>query len=139
MNQQSVLDKYPSGNGVLANNIFYFPIASGSGFVAGSNITGGATEVESYVMANNTVIREAASAAKNTELGINNDWYIGSRLVTDYPANPNFTLTSGTAATGADFSNAKLNGFQQVSYRGAFGATDWTDGWANFAPVNTIY
>ena len=30
-------------------------------------------------------------------------------------------------------------GFEATAYRGAFGATDWTSGWANFDPQNTDY
>jgi hypothetical protein len=30
-------------------------------------------------------------------------------------------------------------GFDATAYRGAFGATDWTTGWANFDPQNTVY
>lgn len=30
-------------------------------------------------------------------------------------------------------------GFDATAYRGAFGATDWTTGWANFDPQNTAY
>lgn len=30
-------------------------------------------------------------------------------------------------------------GFDATAYRGAFGATDWTTGWANFDPQNTDY
>jgi hypothetical protein len=29
--------------------------------------------------------------------------------------------------------------FDKVNYRGAFGTTDWTAGWANFDPQNTVY
>ncbi|HRZ96849.1 MAG TPA: T9SS type A sorting domain-containing protein [Paludibacter sp.] len=29
--------------------------------------------------------------------------------------------------------------FDKVNYRGAFGATDWTAGWSNFDPQNTVY
>jgi len=29
--------------------------------------------------------------------------------------------------------------FDKVSFRGAFGATDWTSGWANFDPQNKVY
>ncbi len=29
--------------------------------------------------------------------------------------------------------------FQHVSYRGAFGTNDWTMGWSNFDPQNTVY
>jgi len=29
--------------------------------------------------------------------------------------------------------------FDKVKFRGAFGSTDWTNGWANFDPQNTVY
>jgi hypothetical protein len=29
--------------------------------------------------------------------------------------------------------------FENVNYIGAFGTTDWTQGWANFDPQNTDY
>jgi hypothetical protein len=29
--------------------------------------------------------------------------------------------------------------FDKVNFRGAFGATDWTSGWANFSPQTTVY
>lgn len=29
--------------------------------------------------------------------------------------------------------------FEHVDYSGAFGATDWTDGWADWTPQNTVY
>jgi hypothetical protein len=55
-----------------------------------------------------------------------------------YPSNPNFAVTSGTAASGASFTGLDSY-FQAVSYRGAFGSTDWTDGWAEFNPQNKDY
>jgi hypothetical protein len=39
--------------------------------------------------------------------------------------------------SGADF--ATLTGFTTVSYRGAFGTTDWTTGWVNWNPQATDY
>jgi hypothetical protein len=50
---------------------------------------------------------------------------------------PDFTVKSGSvAASGAVFTDAKLSDsfFEKVDYRGAFGTTDWTSGWANFNP-----
>ncbi|KAA9331239.1 T9SS C-terminal target domain-containing protein [Adhaeribacter soli] len=40
--------------------------------------------------------------------------------------------------SGADF-NGLDSFFERVSYRGAFGTTDWTQGWTNFDPQNTDY
>jgi hypothetical protein len=134
MNQASVYNNYKSGSAVLKNNIFYFP---GSTYEVGSGVV--KDSVQALVAPGNTVVAEAASAAKNTELGINNDWYFGSKLSSAYPADPNFTVTSGTSASGASFSDPKLAGFENVAYRGAFGSTDWTNGWASFSPVNNAY
>lgn len=55
---------------------------------------------------------------------------------------PNFTVVaSSAAAAGADFSNAKVTDgfFERVAYKGAFGTTDWTAGWANFNPQVLAY
>lgn len=62
---------------------------------------------------------------------------------------PNLALATGSVlATGAAFTNAKLTGagnggpnstFESVTYRGAFGATNWATGWTNFNPQITCY
>jgi hypothetical protein len=43
--------------------------------------------------------------------------------------------------TGALFTNSNLTDpfFTPVTYKGAFGTTDWTAGWCNFDPQNTDY
>ncbi|OON66748.1 T9SS type A sorting domain-containing protein [Hymenobacter sp. CRA2] len=61
----------------------------------------------------------------------------------------NFTLTSPSflpqstspLLSGAAFADAKLAGgfFDNVAYRGAFGATNWLSGWTNFNPQTTDY
>ncbi|HAA00630.1 MAG TPA: PKD domain-containing protein [Flavobacteriales bacterium] len=55
---------------------------------------------------------------------------------------PDFTLMAGSPLSGSgSFSNAYLADpfFTPVTYRGAFGTTDWTKCWANFDPQNTVY
>jgi hypothetical protein len=55
---------------------------------------------------------------------------------------PNFLPTSSSPLlTGASFTNSRLadSFFTPVTYRGAFGTTDWTKGWCNFDPQNTDY
>ncbi len=50
---------------------------------------------------------------------------------------PDFTVIAGSvAASGALFTNTKVADafFDKVAYKGAFGTTDWTAGWANFDP-----
>ena len=55
--------------------------------------------------------------------------------------NPVFVpQASSPLLTGADFTNSNLQGFfNAVTYKGAFGSTDWTDEWCNFDPQNTAY
>ena len=55
---------------------------------------------------------------------------------------PNFLPATGSPLlTGASFTNTRLTNsfFTPVTYRGAFGTTDWTSGWCNFDPQNTDY
>jgi len=63
-----------------------------------------------------------------------------------YPDNPNWAVTSGTLTSGADFSSPVFSepnrdGFfdTNVQFIGGFGSTDWTQGWADFNPVNNPY
>ncbi len=56
---------------------------------------------------------------------------------------PDFRPATGSPMlAGADFTNGNLSGdawFTSTTYRGAFGATDWTAGWANWTPETTVY
>ena len=54
----------------------------------------------------------------------------------------NTTWSSGSPLlNGASFTNVALTDpfFDNVSYIGAFGSTDWTAGWSNFNPQTTVY
>jgi hypothetical protein len=61
------------------------------------------------------------------------------RAISEYPANPNFALGTGSLTTGADFAGIANFFDTTVTFRGAFGTTDWTDGWSNFTPNTTPY
>jgi hypothetical protein len=55
---------------------------------------------------------------------------------------PDFMPITGSALlSGADFSATVLTDpfFDVVTYRGAFGATDWTAGWSNYGCQNSNY
>ncbi|NSW94277.1 MAG: Ig-like domain-containing protein [Bacteroidales bacterium] len=55
---------------------------------------------------------------------------------------PNFLPSAGSPLlSGASFTNTRLTDsfFTQVTYRGAFGNTNWTANWCNFDPQNTDY
>nr|WP_121269145.1 hypothetical protein [Pedobacter schmidteae] len=93
----------------------------------------------------NKALIEAGLRANNTFLA---GTWAGALLVSPYKyssdiaaaanvGRPDFTLASGSvAATGALYTNAKVADafFEKVAYKGAFGTTDWTAGWANFDP-----
>jgi len=140
MNQQSVYDNYAAGTGKLLNNILVIPAASSSiiPFSNGSGMTANAAAIETWFLTNNTRI-SAPTADQFAVLGLNSNIAFGQNVTSSYPANPNFAVTTGTLTSGAAFTDAKLAGLQSVAYKGAFGATDWTDGWAEFVPNSRTY
>ncbi|MFM7853998.1 MAG: hypothetical protein ACKO96_19260, partial [Flammeovirgaceae bacterium] len=89
----------------------------------------------------------AGSVEPYTAMGINPSLFFAGFTIPTYPSNPNFAVTTGTLTTAgvANFSTeAKLaNGnnftWTAVTYLGAFGTTDWTDGWAEFQPISKAY
>jgi hypothetical protein len=53
---------------------------------------------------------------------------------------PNYLPKAGSPAlTGASFTGMDSNFFTQVTYRGAFGSTNWLTGWASFTPQSNTY
>jgi hypothetical protein len=75
----------------------------------------------------------AQFAAALTAAGLSASQQIGYSV---YPADPSFAVTSGTLNSNAA---TVPSGIDQTTYRGAFGATDWTDGWSEFDPKNANY
>jgi len=136
---------YTAGRGVIANNTL---VAIGSGStapvpyaVSGTGDPAPARDYWERAGGNNTLVsvsganQEPAYAASN----LSKAWFFNQYAIGQYPANPTFTVT---AAQTADFTNAKLapTFFNRgANYRGAFGSTDWTDGWTNFTPINASY
>lgn len=135
MNQQSVYDNYAAGTGKLLNNIM---VAPNTTFSVGSGMTATATDIQTWFNLTNTTIT-AAIEDQFAVLGLASNLAFGNNVTSNYPSNPNFAVTTGTLASGAAFTDAKLSGFQSVAYRGAFGASDWTDGWAEFLPNAKTY
>jgi hypothetical protein len=80
------------------------------------------------------------NASRNNQVMATNDML----QITD-PFNltaPNFLPATGSPLlSGASFTNTRLSDsfFTQVSYRGAFGTTNWTANWCNFDPQNAEY
>lgn len=138
MNQPSVVEQYDVlETGALLNNVLV-GTSNSSLFSGGTGVS--AADVERIWRANNTVIDGPNSDAITTSLGLNpNIFYASGKLANEYDGQASFPVTTGTLASGASFSNPKLSGFEQVAFRGAFGANNWTLGWANFDPVATKY
>jgi hypothetical protein len=123
--------------------------AFATGLAIGADPAGNATAISDYWLANNnTVFNNVTNASVFTDLGVSASLFWGAQTSSNYPSNPSFTLVAGVAGannvnTGANYSDAKFTGntfFNTAGpYRGAFGATDWTDGWAEFQPLNKAY
>jgi hypothetical protein len=167
IDDQGTLDNLVSASAVHANNILAVPgtVVTGTGttpadasFATGLTLTdagvtaggvaGNAIFIRDYWNANSTTLNGSpawtSTANPYDGLGIAASWYWGGNGVSGYVA-PNFAVTAGTLSTGAAFTNAKLttttpaNFFTSVAYRGAFGATNWTSGWAEFVPQTKVY
>lgn len=145
MNQNTVFPNYDNGTAQIANNIFL----AKSTKTSSGNTDVSADDILNYLTNNDNQINAGAdyqTAAAYTALGLNPDWFFGKRINTAYLAHPSFAVTSGTIATGANFSYAafnqanRVNAFDKtVNFRGAFGSNDWTQAWTNFDPINTTY
>lgn len=138
-NQQSVFDNYAAGTGVMTNNIMSAPLVT---FSVGTGMTATAANIQTWWNASNVTNTSTDLPAVYLEFGLNTNIFFGTNTSTGYASNPDFRITSsGTLASGAAFTNAKLADafFTPTAYRGAFGSTDWTDGWAEFNPVTKTY
>ncbi|RDI57038.1 hypothetical protein [Flavobacterium glaciei] len=138
MNQQSVVDNYTTGTGVLLNNYMSAPLVT---FSAGTGMTANAAAIQTLWNATNETNTSTDLAAVYLDLGLNTNIFFGNNTSTGYASNPDFRVTAGALTAGAAFTNAKLADafFTRVAYRGAFGTTDWTDGWAEFNPIAKVY
>lgn len=135
MRQTSVYENYNNERGYLLNNILCVP---GSAFLSGGSHS--EQDVENYWFANGNTLEDGTDfAAIIADLGLNQNVFFGNNLNTNYTSSPTFTVTGGQLASGADFSNSKLSGLENVSYRGAFGGTDWTQGWTEWNPIEANY
>ncbi|MDO5655029.1 MAG: hypothetical protein Q4G27_02695 [Flavobacteriaceae bacterium] len=138
MNQQSVVDNYTAGTGALINNILVAPAQT---FLGGNADM--ATATEAYWTSNNTTITDYTNDNYNqvlNQLGLNSNLFFGNNTKESY-GSPTLVVNSGHLTSGANFSHPKLANpfFEQVSFIGAFGGSDWTSGWAAWDPVTRNY
>ena len=158
IDDQGTLDNLTSGAGKHGYNVLSVPgstligtstSASDAAFATGltiaPNTAGNATAISDYWTANNnSVFNTVTNTSVFSDLGIAASLFWGAQTSSNYPSNPTFTLVAGVAGAnnlnlGADFTDAKLTGFTNTAFRGAFGSTDWTDGWSEFQPLNKVY
>jgi len=145
MNQNTVLPNYTGSAAQIANNVFY---AKTTKTVSG-NTDFTAADVLGYLTAQDNTVEAGAdfqTSAAYSALGINPELFFNKKINTNYPANPSFAVTSGPISTGANFSYSAFNeagrsaAFDKtVTFKGGFGSNDWTQGWSNFDPINTVY
>ncbi|WP_285058831.1 hypothetical protein [Pedobacter ginsengisoli] len=113
---------YKSGESQFKNNIvapFTAPFITNA---AASIIT--AAEIQAKVLVDGSV----TFADANTGVKLNNPFSLTT---------PNFLPAAGSPALSGTW--VATTGATAVTYRGAFGATDWTTGWTNWDAQNTKY
>jgi hypothetical protein len=96
------------------------------------------TPVTPYTTTEEQTYFEDATRSNIDNLTVND--IIGSNLLT--LTSPGIIPSAGASfLTGASFTNSNLSSsfFEVVSFKGAFGTTNWTTGWCNFDPQNTAY
>ena len=134
-----------AGNLLFQNNVLagYSPRA---GRLGGTTATTPFFDIKAFVGGNGNDTTRTATA-----LGLNADNFAfeGVCSAVNKSCAPAFNLpTASLLNTGAAFTNAKVTGagnggpnstFDVVTYRGAFGATNWATGWVNFNPQISCY
>lgn len=129
---------YLSGKSVFANNLVLG--SNGKGNQIKSSASATLALLTSGLIGNNVFTPDAYAASVITD-----PYKYAPDLVSatsGKQGTPNFTVVAGSsAAAGAVFTNAKVTDafFEKVAYRGAFGTTDWSAGWANYNPQILAY
>ena len=134
----AAMANYISGEGEIKNNLLISLGKPAAPFAAVAPVT--ADSVKKFFVAHNPAgYISRSSQADYSAIGLNVNLYFAKN--TSYPANPDFAVAAGVISSGAVFGSSKLSNsfFTPVAYHGAFGASDWTDGWATFDPKNQIY
>lgn len=138
-------DNYTAGSMVIKNNLIYgsntkynATTAPNNGEVKGKDATSKLV-FEAGLRLDNTF---ASSTSVSTLL--TSGFAFGAEFVASGVATPNFTVVAASAAaSGALFTDAKFTGDtffdKTVAFKGAFGTTDWSAGWAKYDPSTLDY
>jgi hypothetical protein len=135
---------YTAGSMVIKNNLIYgcntkfnATTAPNNGQIKGKDAASKAV-FEAGLLADNSFVATTVSAL------LTSGFALGAEFVATGAATPNFTaVAASAAASGALFSDAKFTGDtffdKTVTFRGAFGTTDWSAGWAMYDPSTLNY
>lgn len=127
---------YTGGLSVFANNLIYGCNSKSNQIKASS--AGVLATITPLLTANNSFDGSLYAAAVYTDA-----YKFGADLAAGARAGvPNFAqIAASPALTGAVWTNAKYADafFEKVTYRGAFGTTDWTQGWVAYNPQQLPY
>lgn len=97
--------------------------------------------VEPYKVSSTSLINAATVQAKAEGVDSCKTFANANDLMLENPFNltaPNFLPKAGSPAlSGASFFG--LTGFTTTTYVGAFGTTNWAQGWASFTPQTNVY
>jgi hypothetical protein len=138
-------DNYTAGSLVIKNNLIYgsntkynVATAPNNGQIKGKDATSKLV-FEAGLTADNGFVPGTSVSTLLTA-----GFAFGAEFVASGVATPNFTVVAlSAAASGALFSDAKFTGDtffdKTVTFRGAFGATDWSAGWAMYDPSTLNY
>ena len=114
---------YSNGTSEFRNNLVH---AVTRPFIGGSGSGHTDSSVRAIAIAQGSMQLDSAN-----QVMLANPWSLTS---------PVFMPQSGSIAlSGADFNGLDAAFFNQVTFRGAIGTVDWTQGWANWDPNNTDY
>jgi hypothetical protein len=91
-----------------------------------------------YTVAQHVAYFEAAARNNVDNMTISD--VIGASLI-DLTSPVLLPAAGSPLLSGASFTNSRLTDsfFSPTAYRGAFGTVDWTSGWCNWDPQNTVY
>jgi hypothetical protein len=118
----TINDYYVNGLSEFKNNLVH---ANANPYRSGNNAIATAAQIQAKAESEGCITYNDAAAIMLT-----NPFYSTS---------PNFLPAAGSPAlSGANFTGMNAF-FTPTTYRGAFGATNWTSTWTNWDPQNTAY
>lgn len=101
------------------------------------NVLAGTVEAYGETAFDSAYIADAANGVKVYGGNANDSVNLNNPFAPDFGSY--VPQTGSPLLAGADFTNGKLSGLENVAYRGAFGANDWTACWAEFTPNDEVY